>query len=105
MLNEVIWSNSGADDDSTSSSSSSDDGDDVPPAQKQQGRRRPRRHRRKAEKGSCSRFNVGNDDFKTKRKVSKRDGRLTITVNEANNRGYLAKALGATFLKHLGPAD
>jgi hypothetical protein len=39
-----------------------------------------------------------------KGKVSKRDGRLNISVNETKNRAYLAKALGATFLKYLGPA-
>ena len=43
MLNEVIWSNPGADDDSTTSSSSSgDDGDVEPPVQKQQRQGRPR---------------------------------------------------------------
>jgi hypothetical protein len=52
--------------------------------------------------GSYSRFNVGKDDFKTRGRVSRRDGRLNISVRETNNRGYLAKALGATFLKHLG---
>jgi len=35
--------------------------------------------------------------------VSKRDGRLNISVNETSNRGYLAHALGATLDHHLKP--
>jgi hypothetical protein len=46
---------------------------------------------------------VGNEDYNSKGRVSKKDGRLNISVNETKNRGYLAKALGATFLKHVGP--
>lgn len=42
------------------------------------------------------RFHVGNEKYKTKGKVSKRDGRLNISVNDTSNRGYLAHALGAT---------
>ena len=49
-----------------------------------------------------SRFSVGNDKYKTKGRVSKRDGRLNISVNETANSGYLAKALGATLHRHLG---
>lgn len=61
----------------------------------------------KARRGSdhnpaYSRFSVGNDKYKTKGKVSKRDGRLNISVNETANSGYLAKALGATLHRHLG---
>lgn len=55
--------------------------------------------KRKASDGQFGRFSVGNDNYKTKGKVSKRDGRLNISLNETNNRGYLAHALGAT-LKH-----
>ena len=46
-----------------------------------------------------SRFSVGNEAYRTKGHVSKRDGRLKISLQEIGNRGYLAKALGAT-LKH-----
>ena len=49
-----------------------------------------------------SRFSIGNDDYKTKGHVSKRDGRLKISVKETANRGYLAKALGATLRHHMG---
>lgn len=48
-----------------------------------------------------SQFSVGNDDFKTKGKVSKTSGRLDISVNETSNRGYLAKALGTSLQHHL----
>jgi len=40
--------------------------------------------------------------FKTKGHVSKKDGRLKISVNETANSGYLAKALGAGIKHHLG---
>jgi UDP:flavonoid glycosyltransferase YjiC (YdhE family) len=43
------------------------------------------------------RFRVGNENYKTRGKV-KKDGRLRITLEETANTGYLAKALGSTFL-------
>jgi len=99
-LNEAIWNSlDGGDDESTTSSS--EDEDDREARNHRRGRARGRHGR--GSRGSYSRFNVGNDDFKTRGRVSRRDGRLNITVRETNNRGYLAKALGATFLKHLGP--
>ncbi|EME46228.1 glycosyltransferase family 1 protein [Dothistroma septosporum NZE10] len=55
-----------------------------------------------AKKGrSYSKFHIGNDHFRTKGKVSKRDGRLNISMNETANTGYLAKALGQTVKHHL----
>lgn len=48
-----------------------------------------------------SRFAVGNDNFKTKGRVSRASGRLNISVNETAHRGYLVKALGATLQQHL----
>lgn len=50
---------------------------------------------------SYSRFSVKNANFKTKGRVSKRDGRLKISVNEFANTGYLAKTLGATLKRTL----
>jgi Glycosyltransferase family 28 N-terminal domain len=100
-LNEAIWNSLDNDDDESTTSSSEDEDDDGTQAPKhQRGRARGRQSR--GSRGSYSRFNVGNDDFNTKGRVSRRDGRLNISVKETNNRGYLAKALGATFLKHLG---
>lgn len=47
-------------------------------------------------------FNIGNRDFNAKGLVSKSDGRLHLSVNETANRGYFAKALGASLHSHLG---
>ena len=47
-------------------------------------------------------FNLGNDKYKSKGKVSKNDGRLRISLSDTSNTGYLAKALGATFRRRLG---
>jgi Glycosyltransferase family 28 N-terminal domain len=60
---------------------------------------RRRRRQKKGSVGPNSKFNIKNDDFHTKGRVSKRDGRLKISVNETSNKGYLAKALG-TGLRH-----
>ena len=106
----------GADSDSSSSSSSSSSGDEKPVPTT---RKRPRYNvrsetqgsthnakkrsgKQEADKGQYSRFSVGNDKYNTRGKVSKRDGRLKISVNETANSGYLAKALGATLHHHLG---
>ena len=48
------------------------------------------------------RVRVGNAHFTSLGKVA-RDGRLTVSVNEAANSGYIAKALGATISSHLRP--
>jgi hypothetical protein len=100
-LNEAIWSQPN-DDDSTSSSSE-DDEDEDEDEEKKHGRGRKHSKEGRPSKSSYSRFNVKNSDYSTKGRVSKRDGRLNISVNETSNRVYLAKALGATFLKHLSP--
>src|SRR5204862_1495413 len=49
-----------------------------------------------------SRFSIGNDQFSTRGKVSKKDGRLNISVKDIANSGYLAKTLGAAIKHHLG---
>lgn len=50
---------------------------------------------------SYSRFALGNDFFKTKGRVSKRDGRLKISMSQTANSGYVAKALGQSIQNHL----
>ncbi|KAI3399376.1 hypothetical protein diail_7103 [Diaporthe ilicicola] len=45
------------------------------------------------------RFQVGNENYRTKGRVSKRDGRLAISIKDTSDKGYLAKALGATIGK------
>ncbi|KAK3678878.1 hypothetical protein LTR78_001331 [Recurvomyces mirabilis] len=48
-----------------------------------------------------SRFLVGNEHFRSKGRISKRDGRLNISVNETSSSGYIAKALGQSLKQHL----
>ena len=52
--------------------------------------------------GPYSKFSVGNEGYKTRGHVSKKDGRLNISLKEVGDRGYLAKALGATFKRGFG---
>ncbi len=55
--------------------------------------------------GQFGSFSVGNDSYQTRGRVSKRDGRLNISVNETSNHGYLAHALGATLQHRLKKKD
>jgi hypothetical protein len=55
----------------------------------------------KADAGPFSRFKIANEQFKTKGRVSKSDGRLKLRINEKVNSGYFAKTLGAGLKKHL----
>ncbi|KAL8835221.1 MAG: hypothetical protein Q9170_003417 [Blastenia crenularia] len=82
------------------SSSSSSENEDAPPHPPKKGlpKRGPSSVKHTP---NFSKFSVGNNDFKTKGKVSKTSGRLDISVNETSNKGYLAKALGATLHHHL----
>jgi hypothetical protein len=98
LLNGASWSKPANNADATSSSSE----DESEEHNHRGGGRRRHRHGTNGS-GQYSKFHVGNDDYETKGRV-RRDGRLNISVNETNNRGYLAKALGATFLKSLGPS-
>ncbi|OQO02205.1 hypothetical protein B0A48_11759 [Cryoendolithus antarcticus] len=52
-------------------------------------------------KGTTPRFKLHTEHVKTKGRISKRDGRLNISVNETANSGYVAKALGHTIKNHL----
>jgi len=83
-------------DDSSSSSSSEDDED--PNAQGGASRKRDKalsRSKARLSKNKYRRFRVGNENFDSRGKVSRRDGRLNITLNDINDTGYLAKTLGA----------
>ncbi|KAH8684716.1 hypothetical protein BGZ60DRAFT_479077 [Tricladium varicosporioides] len=102
LLNEAIWNNASNDDDDSSSSSYSSDNEEIQPKKSDKAKRHLKK---KGGRGNYSRFSVGNEDFRTKGKVSGRDGRLNISVNETSNRGYLAKALGATFMKNFGTGE
>ncbi|KAF2091987.1 glycosyltransferase family 1 protein [Saccharata proteae CBS 121410] len=99
----TLFPSTASDSDSSSSSSSSDEEDErtqkrghKAEQQKAQGRK----NRRESSSDPYKRFKVGNEQFKTKGKVSRRDGRLKISVNEATNNGYLAKALGSGVKHH-----
>jgi hypothetical protein len=61
-------------------------------------------NRKASSSNPYSRFNFGNENFATKGKVSKRDGRLNISVHETANTGYLAKALGSSVKHHVLPS-
>ena len=113
-LNTATW-RSDAETDSSSSSSEDDmcatvqttrnptgkpSAKDMPKASSK-GRKDVRRQNSDAQ--HFSRFSVGNDNYKTRGKVSKTSGRLNISVNETSNHGYLVKALGATLQNHLKP--
>ncbi|KAI1101553.1 glycosyltransferase family 1 protein [Jackrogersella minutella] len=85
-----------SDTDSSSSSSEAEDSGDNISGRANQSEGRPRR---KMSDDKYRRFRVVNDLYHTKGKVSKRDGRLSITVNDTSNTGYLAKALGTAVKK------
>jgi UDP:flavonoid glycosyltransferase YjiC (YdhE family) len=50
---------------------------------------------------SYSRFKLSNPNVKTRGHISKNDGRLKISINETQNSGYVAKALGKSLKHHL----
>jgi len=52
-----------------------------------------------------SRFKLGNDQFHTKGKVSRQDGRLKLSISETLNSGYFAKTFAAGLRKHLLGSD
>ncbi|KAI0147236.1 glycosyltransferase family 1 protein [Xylariaceae sp. FL1272] len=93
--------------DSTSDSSSDDEREDVP----RTGTDRPRdsKRRRIPNRDKFGRFKITNDNYRTHGKVSKKDGRLNITVNDTSATGYLAKTLDAAIKKviptHGSPED
>jgi hypothetical protein len=47
-----------------------------------------------------SRFSIGNDHFRTRGKVSRRDGRLNISISETQGKGYLARTLSGALPGH-----
>ncbi|MCJ1385661.1 hypothetical protein MMC17_008784 [Xylographa soralifera] len=102
LHNTHNW-DSGSDDASSSSSSSDEETLQGPLKRKTTwGARNGAENisgRRHSKHKSYDKFNVGNDELKTKGRVSKRDGRLQISINEIKNEGYLAKVLGATLKK------
>lgn len=60
-----------------------------------------KKRRQVARERSYHRIALGSDQYQTKGKVSKRDGRLRISINENVNSGRIAKWLGKNIRNHL----
>lgn len=111
QLQQALWDNNPylEGEDCSSSESSSDDedlgaradrGDKVPASDK-----RFQRLSQLRPTDPFRRFRVGNESYSTKGRVSKRDGRLAISIKDTSGKGYLAKALGATIGKLVPPKE
>ncbi|KAI9806727.1 MAG: hypothetical protein M1825_006184 [Sarcosagium campestre] len=115
-LDNALWHSLMPSDSDSDSSVSSDDDAQGPPVKllsktgvrktnsglSAKGSRKSAGRKRGSDPGRYNKFAVGNDHFSSRGKVSRRDGRLNISVNETSNKGYLAKALGAAIKHHLG---
>ena len=94
---------------SDSDSSSSSSSEEEAPIRRRRHERRQRANqaaesgepKEKKHRHGLSRFAAGNEHYKTKGRISKRDGRLNISINETANSGYIAKALGQSIRHHL----
>ncbi|KAK4123148.1 glycosyltransferase family 1 protein [Parathielavia appendiculata] len=58
-----------------------------------------KRESNKEKEDRLRRFRIANEHFNTKGRISKRDGRLNISLRDTSNTGYLAKALGTAARK------
>ncbi|KAG6365527.1 hypothetical protein INS49_007138 [Diaporthe citri] len=100
QLQQALWnSNPNFRDDTSSSDSSTDDEDlgaGVERADQATAAGKKPQHPRSPTTDHFRRFRVGNENYTTKGKVSKHDGRLAISIKDTSDKGYLAKALGAT---------
>ena len=100
QLQQALWtSNSNIQDESSSSDSSTDDEDfgaSVDRTDQATAAGKKPQPPRSEKTNQFRRFKVGNENYRTKGKVSKRDGRLAISIKDTSDKGYLAKALGAT---------
>ncbi|KAL8749940.1 MAG: hypothetical protein Q9184_006609, partial [Pyrenodesmia sp. 2 TL-2023] len=89
--------------DSSPSSSDNEDASHTLPSNKSKRRRFQKKSKPSPSNPNYGKFSLGNENFKTRGKVDKTSGRLDISVNETANKGYIAKALGATLHHHLQP--
>lgn len=85
--------------DSSSSSSDSDSSDEEDNERARSRTEKQVRTRNKNRDDHFRRFRITNEYYCTKGKVSKRDGRLKISLHDTSNTGYLAKALGTAARK------
>lgn len=88
-----------------SSDSSSSSEDEETPRTTADATRQGHQKRPKAGRGAVSTFRIANENFNTKGHVSRRDGRLKISINEAVNSGYFAKTLGVGLKKYFRTED
>lgn len=99
-LQQALWNTSSNLQDDTSSSDSSTDDEDfgagVERTDQATAASKKSQHHRSESSDQFRRFKVGNENYRTKGRVSKRDGRLAISIKDKSDRGYLVKALGAT---------
>ncbi|KAL2164163.1 hypothetical protein VTH06DRAFT_3377 [Thermothelomyces fergusii] len=84
---------------SCSSSSSSEESSGEEDEQTRREARKQTRKRAKDEDDRFRRFRIANEHYRTRGRVSKRDGRLNISLHGTSNTGYLAKALGTAARK------
>ncbi|KAI3336327.1 glycosyltransferase family 1 protein [Xylariaceae sp. AK1471] len=86
-------------DGSSSSSSSEDENGNSPRRRTSKENQSLGRPKKKTLEDHYRRFQVGNENYATRGKVSRKDGRLNITLNDTSDTGYLAKTLGAAIQK------
>lgn len=100
-LQQALWAKPYRhDDDSSTSDSSTDDDEDLDAGVERTDQARTKKpHTQPRPNDQFRRFRVSNDNYHTKGKISKRDGRLAISIKDTSNKGYLAKALGAAVRK------
>lgn len=94
-----LWNDEESDTSSLSSSESESSDDEISPSPL--GLRQLNSAKRVERTNSSQKFRIGNEQFKSKGRVSRTDGRLKISVRETAQNGYLGKALDATIRHHL----
>lgn len=100
-LQQALWAKPyHNDDDSSTSDSSTDDDEDLDAGVERTDQARTKKsHAQPRPNDQFRRFRVSNDNYHTKGKISKRDGRLAISIKDTSSKGYLAKALGTAVRK------
>lgn len=100
QLQEALWTTPYDEDDSSSGDSSTDEDDELDASVERTDQAAGKAPQRQpGSHDQFRRFRVANENYKTKGKVSKRDGRLAISIKDISSSGYLPKALGAAIKK------
>lgn len=96
QLQHALWTRSYDEDDSSGSDALTDEDEDVDAEVE----RTDHAVDNRAESQKLFRqFRVANENYKTRGRVSKRDGRLAISIKDISSDGYLPKALSAAIKK------